>query len=174
MAALGPVRPGAWPEAGFRCAGPGPVRARGAASPRSGAVPRAGLRRAGGPREEIGLGLHSKPEGAPDALHIHSNHTRSLLGSAERGEREAREVPHRALRAIAQGRRDLTAHRFQVLLGQAFHVQLTGLDPLVQALADRRRLRRPEQEALEDQLEDAPVLRALGKGGGKRLPEVLF
>ena len=118
----------------------------------------------------LGVGvatLLAQLERAPDALHVHADHARALALAAERGHREAREVAHLAV--VARADRGLD------LLPQVVEVDpLAALEAcLLEALLDGLRLDGAEEEAVEDQLEHAPVLLGLGERRGERLAEVL-
>src|SRR5258708_4312785 len=64
-----------------------------------------------------GWWLRAQAERAPDPLHVHAEHPRALAAS-EGGDREARKVAHRRVRAVAERRGDLLAERVEVdLLG---------------------------------------------------------
>ena len=72
------------------------------------------------------------------------------------------------LLAVAQGLGDLLAQRLEVELGAG------GVHPaaLGDALADGGHLGGAEEEAVEDEVEDPPVLLGLGQRGGQALLEV--
>ena len=127
---------------------------------------------------QLGLGLGAQAERAADALDVDADHARALLAAPEGGDRHPREVGHRRLRAIPQRRGDAGAQRFEVFGGELVEVDRArrGLRriALAHVLAQRRELDRAEEEAVEHQLEYAPVLLALGQGRGERLAEVLL
>ncbi len=128
-------------------------------------------------RGQLGLGLGAQAERAADALYVHADHARSLLSARERGDRHAREVAHRALRAVAQRGGDLCAQPFELFVGQLVEIQPAGsglVGLLAHVLADRRELDRAEHEAVEHQLEHAPILLALGERRRERLAEVVL
>ena len=120
---------------------------------------------------QVGLGLGAQAERAADPLDVHADHARALLAAGEGGDRHPRQVAHRALVAVAQRRGDLRAQRLE--LGLAQLAQL-GEVALADALARGGDLDGAEEEALEDQLEHAPVLLALGERRRERLAEVLL
>ena len=67
---------------------------------------------------QLGLRLGAQAERAADPLHVDADHARALLAARERRDRHPREVAHRALRAVAQRRRDLRAQRVELVLGE--------------------------------------------------------
>ena len=121
-------------------------------------------------RRQVRLGLRPQPELAADPLDVDADDARALALAAERRDRQAREVAHLALLAVAQRLRDELAQRLHVDLG----VDLVGVDPalLAHALAHGGQLGRAEEEPLEDELEDAPVVLGLRQRRGQRLAEV--
>jgi len=91
------------------------------------------------------------------------------LALAEGRDRQPREVAHRAVRTVSERRGDLLAQRLQVYLRLALAAAAASLgDPPPSGL----RLGCAEEEAVEDQLEHAPVLRGLGQRRRDRLLEV--
>ena len=120
---------------------------------------------------QLGLGLGAQSQRATDALHVHADHPGALLAAGEGGDRHAREVAHRALRALAHRLRDLRAQLVELGLGQ-FREAHPVL--LAHAVARGGGLSGAEKEALEDQLEDPAVLLTLGQRRGERLAEVLL
>ena len=120
-------------------------------------------------RRQLRLGLGAQAERAADALHVHADHPRALLAARERRDRHAREIAHRALRAVAQGGGDLRAQLLELLLGELAERCVLAL---ADALSDGSDLRRAEEEAVEHQLEHAAVLLALGERRRERLAEV--
>jgi len=120
---------------------------------------------------ELGLGLSAQAEGAADPLHVDADHARAFLALGERRDRHPREVAHRPLGAVAHGRRDLRAQRVELVVGQLVEHRAVLL---AHALANRRELDRAEEEAVEHELEHAPVLLALGERRRERLAEVLL
>ena len=122
---------------------------------------------------QIGLGLGAQAERPADALDVHADHARALLAAPERGDRHSREVAHRALRAVPQRGGDLCTQGLQIFGGELFEVDHPALVALAHVLPQRRELDGAEEETLEYQLEDAPVLLALCERRRERLPEVL-
>ncbi len=118
---------------------------------------------------QVRLRLGAQSERAADPLDVDADHARALLAARERCDRHPREVAHRALGAVAHGRRDLGAQRLELLVGQLVEDRAIVL---AHALADGGELDGAEEEALEDELEDAPVLLTLGERRGERLAEV--
>jgi hypothetical protein len=90
---------------------------------------------------------------AADPLHVHADHPRALPLSSEGIHREASEVPHRAVVALG----DRAADRLP---------ELVEVDPVARAFEalvlypafERLRLCGAEEVAIEQQLEDPPVL----------------
>jgi hypothetical protein len=120
-------------------------------------------------RRQLRLGLRAQAERPADALYVHADHTRALLAPGERGDRHAREIAHRSLRAVAQSGGDLRAQLLEVLLGELAQRRALAL---ANALMDSGYLRGAEEEAVEHQLEHAAVLLALGERRRERLAEV--
>ena len=120
-------------------------------------------------RRQLGLGVGAQAERAADALHVDADDARALALAAEGGDRQPREVAHGAFGAVAERGRYLLAQRVEVGLAE-----VVGGDPslLAHALAHRGGLRGAEEEAIEHELEDPPVLLALGQRRGQRLAEV--
>ena len=115
-------------------------------------------------------GLGAQAERAADPLDVDPEHAGPLAAAPERGDREPREVAHRGVVAVAD--------RLQELLAQVVELDpLTAGDAvLLIALADlvaqRLGLGGAEEEALEHEVEDAPVLGRLGERGGEGGAEV--
>ena len=110
---------------------------------------------------QVALRLGAQPERAPDALYVDADHARPLGLAPEGGDRQAGEVAQERLRAVMQRRGDLAAQLLEVelaALGGVAPGLLLAAGVLAHALAQRRRLGRAEEEALEDELEDAPLL----------------
>ena len=120
---------------------------------------------------QLGLGLGAQAERAADALDVDADDARARAGAPEGRDRQPREVAHRALRAVAQRGGDLAAQLLEVHLAALAALDAAGR-ALLDALDDRRQLGRAEEEALEDELEDAPVLLGLGERRRERLAEV--
>ena len=91
-------------------------------------------------------------ERAPDPLHVDADHARALALAAEGGHREPREVAHLAVVALPDRSLDLAP---QVVEVDALAALEAGL---LQAPLHRLRLDGAEEEAVEHQLEHAPVL----------------
>jgi hypothetical protein len=127
-------------------------------------------------RGQLGLGLGAQSQRAPDALHVHADHTGALLAARKRRDRHPREVAHRSLRAVPQRGGDLRAQSLELFVGQLVEVQPAGglLVLLAHPLPHGRQLDRAEEEPVEHQLEHPPVFLALGERGRQRLPEVLL
>ena len=115
-------------------------------------------------------GLGAQAERAADALHVDAEHAGALAAAPERGDREPREVAHGGVVAVAD--------RLQELLAQVVELDplAAGDAVLLIALADlvaqRLRLGGAEEEALEHEVEDAPVLGRLGERGREGGAEV--
>jgi hypothetical protein len=108
-----------------------------------------------------------QPEGTPDALHVDADHARALAPPAEGGHREPGEVAHLAVVALDDRPADRLAQLVQVD-AVARALEALVLDPAVERLG----LGRPEEVAVEEQLEDPPVLLRLGDRRGEGLAEV--
>ena len=89
-------------------------------------------------------------------------------GKSDPADRQAGQVAHLAVGASAHGVADALAQRVHVELVAALEALLA------QPALDRLLLHRAEEEAVEDQVEDAPVLLRLGDRGRQRLAEVLL
>lgn len=120
---------------------------------------------------QLRLGLGAQAQGAADALDVHTDHPRPLLAAGQGSDGHAREVAHGALSAVAQRGRDLCAQLFELVVGQLAE---GAAIVLADTLAGGGQLDGAKEEALEDELEHAPVLLALGQGGGERLAKVLL
>ena len=117
---------------------------------------------------QLAAGVGPKPKRAPDALDVHSDHAGALALAAERGDREPRHVAHLAIRALADRVADALAQLVDV------H-PLAALEALLaQPSLHRLAFHRAEEEAVEDQLEHAPVLLRLGERRRERLAEILL
>ena len=117
---------------------------------------------------QVGLGLGAQAERAADALDVDADDARALALAPEGGDGQPREVAHQRLLAVAQGLGDLLAQRLEVELGAlGVHPAALG-DPL----AHGRHLGGAEEEAVEDEVEDPPVLLGLGQRRGQALLEV--
>jgi hypothetical protein len=105
-----------------------------------------------GIRRRLLAHLAAQLERAPDPLHVHADHAAALALAPERGDREPGEVAHLAVGALA--------HRVPDGLAECVEVELVAAAEalLAQAALDRLLLDRPEEEAVEDQVEDAPVV----------------
>jgi hypothetical protein len=121
---------------------------------------------------QLALGLDAQSERAADALDVDPDDARAFVPAPEGGDRQPREVAHEALRAVAQRGRDLAAQLVEVDLRPVGLRALAGA-ALADALADRGGLRRAEEVALEDELEDPPVLLGFCERRRERLAEVL-
>ena len=113
----------------------------------------------------VGLRVAAQAERAADPLHVDADDAGALGRAPERGEREPREVSQPRLVAVRERLRDLRAQRLEVDLVGGRAAARAGL---ADADLDRRGLRRAEQEALEDEVEDAAVLGGLGERRGER------
>ena len=120
---------------------------------------------------EVGLGLGAQAERAADALDVDAEDA-GALAAAEGGDRQPREVAQRGLGAVAQRGGDLLAQRVEVDLAVSAAVASAPALPSVTPRRGGRGLGGAEEEALEDEVEDAPVLRGLGERRGQRLLEV--
>ena len=85
------------------------------------------------------LGLGAQAERAPDALDVDADDPRAVARPPECRDREAREVAHEALRAVAQRRGDLLAQRLEVDIAALAAVGSARL-AFADALDDRRGL----------------------------------
>ncbi len=115
----------------------------------------------------------AQPQRPPDALHIHAWNARSLLPTAGGRDRQARQIPKRPLGAtcagFSQGCRDPCPEGLD-LLRPDLAPELA--DVVRETLPEGRQLDGAEEDPVEDQLEQAPLLRALGQGGAEGLPEL--
>ena len=102
---------------------------------------------------QVRLRLGPQPERAPDPLHVDSEHARSLAWH-ERRDRELGEVAQRRLGAALQSGSDLLAEGIEVDLALHAGARLA----LGDLPARRLRFSCPEEEAVEHQLEHAPIL----------------
>src|SRR5436190_23638859 len=125
------------------------------------------LRHGVGIRERLPCRLRLQIESAPDPLHVDADHARALALAPERGDGEAGQVAHLAVGAGAHGRADALAQIVEVEPVAALEALLG--QPLLDGLA----LDRAEEEAVEDELEDAPVLLRLRERRRERLTEIL-
>ena len=115
------------------------------------------------------LGAGGELQRAADPLHVDADHARALALAAEGGDRQPRQVAHLALVAVDDRLADLLAQLVDVEPLAAL-VALLGLaDPAL----DRLRLGGAEEPALEEQLEEPPVLLRLGDRRRQRLAEVV-
>ena len=96
--------------------------------------------------------LDAQVERAPDPLDVHADHSRALALAAEGRHREPREVAHLAVVALPDRSLDLAPQLVEV---DALAALEAGL---LQAALHRLRLDGAEEEAVEHQLEHAPVL----------------
>ena len=106
-------------------------------------------------------------ERAADPLDVDADHARALALAAEGGDREPRGVAHLAVVALGDRRADRLAQLVEVEPVAALVAALLA-DPLLERLG----LGGAEEEAVEEQLEDAPVLLRLGDRRRQRLAEV--
>ena len=122
-------------------------------------------------------GLGAQPQRAPDALDVDAEHPRALAAAPEGGDREPGEVAHGRLVAVADRLDELLAQVVVVDLlaaGDAVAVLVLRAGPggpLAHAALHRGRLGGAEEEALEHEVEHAPVLRRLGERRRQRLAE---
>ena len=127
---------------------------------------------------QLWLGLGAQPQRAPDALHVDPDHARPVLALPERRDRHARQVAHRALRALAQRGRDLRAQLGELRVAELVQVGVAGAGAgralFAHALPDGGQLDGAEEEAIEHQRERAPVLLALRERRRERLAEVFL
>jgi len=114
---------------------------------------------------EVRLRFRAQPQRPADTLHVDADHA-GALAAPERRDRQARQVTHRTIRPVADRGGDLAAKRFEVDLIAAVD-RITLADLIVCRLG----FRGAEEEALEHQVEHAPVLARLGEGRGQRLLE---
>ncbi len=110
------------------------------------------------------LGLEA--ERAADPLDVDADDARALAAAAECGDREPREVAHLPVLAVADRLADGLAQALEVDLA----VEALGLG---ECALERLGLRGAEEVAVEQQLEDPPVLLRLGDRRRERLAEVL-
>ena len=117
---------------------------------------------------QVRLGLGAQPQRAADALDVDADDARALALAPEGGDGQAREVAHERLLAVAQGLGDLLAQGLEIELGAG------GVHPaaLGDALAHGGHLGGAEEEAVEDEVEDPPVLLGLRQRGSQALLEV--
>src|SRR5215208_2758317 len=113
------------------------------------------------------LGLQAQR--AADALHVHADHTRALASAPEGGDRQASHVAHLPVAAV----RDRLPH------GLAKLVEVEAVAPVIapvlaDSLLERLGLGRPEEEAIEEKLENPAVLLRLRHRGRERLAEVVL
>ena len=126
------------------------------------------LRHGLGVRQRLPARLRLQLERAPYALHVHADHARALALAPERGYGEPGEVAHLAVRAGAHGLTDALAQGVEV-------EPLAALEALLgEALLHGLAFHGAEEEAVEDELEHAPVLLRLRQRGCERLAEVLL
>ncbi len=121
---------------------------------------------------QVGLRVGAQAERAADALHVDADHP-AALAPPERRDGQPGEVAHRALRAVAQRGGDLLAQRVEVRLAEVGQVHALAVALLAHPLAHRGLLGGAEEEAVEDELEHAPVVGRLGQRRGERLAEHL-
>ena len=128
-------------------------------------------RQLGGAVARLALRLRPRRElqRAADPLHVDADHARALALAAEGGDRQPRQVAHLALVAVEDRLADLLAQLVDVEPLGAL-VALLGLADLA---LDRLRLGGAEEPALEEQLEQPPVLLRLGDRRRQRLAEVV-
>ena len=119
--------------------------------------------------------LRAQPERAPDPLHVDAEHAGALAAAPERGDRQPREVAHRRVVLLADRAQHLLAQVVEVDPLAARHalrlLLALGRRALAHALAQRLALDGAEEEALEDEVEHAPVLGRLGDRRRERLAE---
>jgi hypothetical protein len=106
-------------------------------------------------------------EGAADPLHVNADHPRPLALAPEGGHRQASQVAHLAVVPLGDRAADRLAELFEID-PVARTLEALVLDPALQRLG----LGGAEEVAVEEQLEDPPVLLRLGDGRGERLAEV--
>jgi hypothetical protein len=114
------------------------------------------------------LGLQA--EGAPDPLDIDAQHARALAAAAEGGDRQPREVGEGGLVPGADRFEDLLAQRVEVDPVAGLGAALLGV-ALADPGLDRGALGGAEEIAVEDEVEDAPVVGGLGQRRRQRLLE---
>ena len=169
-AARGRARSAAAPAAATRCARSARARARGAAAPRSGGSRRgAGRRAAGRPCGRSGWGSARRPSArrmrwtsTPMTPEPSPWRPKAAIASRARS-RIWPSSPSRSAAAICW--------RSVSRLSSAPAASIPP--PSRDALADGGELGGAEEEAVEDEVEDAPVLLGLGERRGERLAEVL-
>src|SRR4051812_42221548 len=104
---------------------------------------------------QLGLGLGAQAQRAPDALHVDADDARAFALTPEGGDGQAREVAHRALRAVAQRGGDLRAQLVEVEAPR--RVGVVRLVLLAHVVTHGGGLGGAKEVALEDELEDAAV-----------------
>ena len=116
------------------------------------------------------LGPGRELQGAADPLHVDADHARALALAAEGGDRQPRQVAHLALvaRRRSPGGSARAARRCRAAR-RPRGAAPCSLDPAL----DRLRLGGAEEPALEEQLEEPPVLLRLGDRRRQRLAEVV-
>ena len=131
--------------------------------------------RLGGVLADRPAGLRAQAERAADPLHVDPEHAGALPAAAEGRDRQPREVAHRRVVLLADRAQHLLAQVVEVdplAAGHALRLLLAlGAGALAHALAQRLALGGAEEEALEHEVEHAPVLRRLGDRGRERLAE---
>ena len=100
------------------------------------------------------LGPGREAQGAADALHVDADHPRALALAAEGGDRQPRQVAHLVLVAVE----DRLADLFAQLIDVEPLAALVALALLADPALDRLGLGGAEEPALEEQLEQPPVL----------------
>ena len=111
-----------------------------------------------------------EPERAADPLHVDADHARALALAAEGGDRQPRQVAHLAVVALDDRLADLLAQLVDVEpLAALVALRLLLADPAL----DRLGLGGAEEAAVEEQLEEPPVLLRLGDRRRQRLAEVV-
>ncbi len=128
-------------------------------------------------RHAVGVGqlgggaLALQAERAADPLNVHADHPGALALAPEGRDRQPRQVAQLAVAAL------LVAQRLADRLAQRVQVHPLGTPGGLLALGDaalhRLALDGAEEEAVEHQLQHAPVLLRLGQRGGERLAEVV-
>ena len=109
-----------------------------------------------------------QPERAPDPLHVDTDDARPLALATEGGDREPSEVAHLGVRAFGDRPADDLSKLVEVEPVTALEAALSLADPALEGLT----LRCSEEEAVEDQLEDAAIVRRLRERRRQRLAEV--
>ncbi len=102
-------------------------------------------------------GLRAQAERAADPLHVDAEHAGALAAAAERGDRQPREVAHRRLVAVADRLQELLAQVVELDPVAAGDRGVLGV-ALAHLVAQRLGLGGAEEEALEHEVEHAPVL----------------